>query len=95
MYAGYDRDRIVENIGKIKAAHEYLPAASQDKYRAALLKMDSSKRACTILTQDMTLPLFAYTPQHKEHYNMPELLDSMLKGKHEVISNADESLTFP
>ena len=84
----------MENIGKVKAAHDYLPAASKDKYMAALLEMDSDTRACTILTQDMTLPLFAYTPQHKHFYSMPTLLDDMLKGKHEVISNVDESLMF-
>ena len=85
----------MENIGKVKAAHEYLQAASQDKYRTALLEMDSSKHACTVLTQDMTLPLFAYNPEHQQFYNMPEILSSMLKGKHEVISNVDESLMFP
>ena len=85
----------MENIGKVKAAHEYLQAANQDRYRTALLEMDSSKHACTVLTQDMTLPLFAYTPEHQQFYNMPEILSSMLKGKHEVISNVDESLMFP
>jgi len=60
-----------------------------------LLQADINRQDCTVLTQHlMGIALYAYTPQHKAIYRMPEVFRAMLKGKHELISNPTDSLNF-
>ena len=60
-----------------------------------LLQADINRQDCTLLTQHlMGIALYAYTPQHKAIYQMPEVFRAMLKGKHELISNPTDSLNF-
>lgn len=100
MHAGFERDMVVEAIAKTKIDMASRPLETQDPYRQLLLELDSSRRACTMLTQDLNMPLFVYTPQHRDFYKLPaqklqDLFGSLLMGKHEVISIIGESLKFP
>ena len=96
MHAGFNRDRVVESIASSKMEILSRPLVTQDRYTLTLIQMDRGQHVCTALTQHLTtIALFAYTPMHKDFYKMPEVFGSMLKGKHEIISNADERLSFP
>ncbi len=95
IHAGLDRDRVVETIAEEKIESLCSAHVKQDSYMLALLEMDRSKRACTILTQYlMPLAIYGYTPQHKIYHNTPEIFGGLLKGKHEVITHVQESLKF-
>ncbi len=62
----------------------------REQYKLCLLEEDSSRHACTILSQNLALGMYAY----KGHHMMPRLLASMVKGRHEAISNIGDSLKF-
>ena len=94
-HAGFDRDRVVESIARNKMELLSRPLMTQDRYTLSLMQMDGSQHVCTALTQHLaTIALFAYTPMHKEFYKMPKVFGSMLKGKHQIITNAEERLSF-
>lgn len=96
VHAGFERDRVVESIARAKMEQLSRLLIAQDRYTLTLLQMDKGLRACTVLTQHLeTVALFAYTPMHKDFYKMPEVFGSMLKGKHEVITDIEDRLTLP
>lgn len=100
MRAGFDRDRVVETIAKSKVELASRLLKDEDMYRQLLLDLISSRRACTLLTQDLNMPLFVQTPQHRTYHPPPtqklqKIFDSMLMGTQEVISDIGESLKFP
>ena len=85
----------MESIARAKVDQLSQPQLGQHMYMLMLMKMDMGRHACSILTQNVsTLPLFAFTPHHKEMYKMPPTFGSMLKGKLEVITKIEERLSF-
>ena len=92
--AGMERDRVLERVAAAKTKQRL--TLTQGSYLQTLLQMDRSQHACTILTQHfsttLTMPCIAFTPRHKEVFGWSELFGSMLKGKHEVITEIGESL---
>ena len=85
----------MENVARAKIQERACPHPGEGGYMLKLMQMDRNHQACTILTQHIAgLPLFAYTPLHKGIYQMPEVFGSMLKGNHEVITSAEQRLSF-
>ena len=81
----------------VGAKLEYLsrPRLCQEEYLLTLLNMDRSSRAFNMSTQHLSIVGgFAYTPQHREIYPLPQRLSNMLNGKQEIITNSPESLKF-
>ena len=73
-------------IAKAKVEQRNLPTVQQDLHKLALLGLDSSRSACIILSQNLTVPVFASLRK------MPQLFASMLKSRHEPISDVGDSL---
>ena len=98
VHAGFERDRVLESIARTKVEHRSRPreVQIQDPYLQMLLQMDAGHEAFTMMTQHLSsAPIFAYTPQHKDICPMPEQFGNMLKGKHEIISDIQDTLRFP
>ncbi len=94
MHAGFERDRVMERIARNKVEHR--SEQNQDLYLRALLQMDADHHALTTMTQHLSsVAICAYTPQHKDIYDMPPAFGSMLKGKHEIINDIQDSLRLP
>ena len=85
----------MERIAKNKLEVLSRPPVAHHPYLATLMQMDRSPRACTILTQHlMAVALYAYTPQHRHYFEMPDIYGRLRNCKHELIANAEESLNF-
>lgn len=86
----------MESIARNKVEHGSRSKQVQDPYLRTLLQMDAGHHAFTMMTQHLSsVAIYAYTPQHKDIYEMPKQFGSMLKGKHEIIADIQDSLSFP
>ena len=77
-------------IARTKLKERARPKRDQEPYKLCLLEEDSSRRACTMLTQSLSLGTYAYKGRH----TMPLFLASMVKGRHEPIRDIGDSLKF-
>ncbi|CAL5228024.1 g11087 [Coccomyxa viridis] len=93
---GFERDRVLESIARNKVEHRSRSEQIQDPYLRKLLQMDARHHAFTMMTQHLSsVAIYAYTPQHKDINEMPKQFGSMLKGKHDIITDIQDSLSFP
>ena len=96
VHAGFERDRVLESIARNKVEHRSRSEQIQDPYLRKLMQMDARHHAFTMMTQHLSsVAIYAYTPQHKDINEMPKQFGSMLKGKHDIITDIQDSLSFP